>query len=150
MKRSTFVAASLAAAAAPRGAFAADLPAVAIGTIPSEMDAIIDYGLDLGYFKSAGIDVHNTVLRSGPAVAAALVGRSLDAGLINTGTLAAARSRGVPIKFFASCAVQTPGQRPRARAQGLADCVVADLGGKTVGIVAINTRAERGRASVAR
>jgi NitT/TauT family transport system substrate-binding protein len=139
MKRRTFVAACAAYAVVPRLAWAADLPVVTIGTIPSEMDAIIDYGLDLGYFKSAGIDVRNTVLRSGPAVAAALAGGSLEAGLINTGTLAAARSRGVPLKFIASCAVQTPGNdlalvRPDSPIKS-----VTDLGGKTVGIVAINT-----------
>jgi NitT/TauT family transport system substrate-binding protein len=122
-----------------RAGFAADLPVVTIGTIPSEMDAIIDYGLDLGYFKSAGIDVHNTVLRSGPAVAAALAGGSLDAGLINTGTLAAARSRGVPLKFFASCAIQTPGNDLALVRKDSPIKAVTDLGGKTVGIVAINT-----------
>lgn len=142
MNRRAFVAGSTAGAlilGAPRSASAADLPAVSIGTIPSEMDAIIDYGLDLGYFKSAGIDVHNTVLRSGPAVAAALAGGSLDAGLINTGTLAAARSRGVPLKFFASCAIQTPGNDLALVRKDSPIKSVTDLGGKTVGIVAINT-----------
>jgi NitT/TauT family transport system substrate-binding protein len=142
VNRRSFIAASAglaAAAAASRFASAADAPVVTIGTIPSEMDAVIDYGLDQNYFKSAGIDVKNTVLRSGPAVAAALVGGSLDVGLINTGTLAAARSRGVPLKFFAACAIQTPGNnlglvRPDSPIKS-----VKDLAGKTVGLVAINT-----------
>jgi len=139
VKRRTFVAACAAYAVVPRRSSAADLPVVTIGTIPSEMDAIIDYGLDLGYFKSAGIDVRNTVLRSGPAVAAALAGGSLEAGLINTGTLAAARSRGVPLKFIASCAVQTPGNDLALVRTDSPIKSVSDLGGKTVGIVAINT-----------
>jgi NitT/TauT family transport system substrate-binding protein len=143
LNRRGFVAGSVAAAGAvlfaPQLAFSADLPVVNIGTIPSEMDAIIDYGLDLGYFKSAGIDVHNSVFRSGPAIAAALAGGALEAGLINTGTLAAARSRGVPLKFFASCAIQSPGNDIALVRKDSPIKTVTDLGGKTVGIIAINT-----------
>lgn len=100
------------AAVAPRMARATDaLPIVNAGVIPSDVSAVIAYALELGYFRSVGLDVRLTVMSSGPVVAAAVVGGALDVGAINTGSLAIARAHGLPLEFFAPAAITTPALR---------------------------------------
>jgi NitT/TauT family transport system substrate-binding protein len=139
--RRDFLASAVAFAALPAAARAADLPVVNVGTIPTDVSAVVNYALDLGYFKDAGLDVRLTTLTSGPVVANAVAGGSLDVGAANVGSLTVARSRGVPLRVFA------PAGMADSAATGdiiavLKDAPIqsaADLNGKTIGIVAVKT-----------
>ncbi|HEY5341072.1 MAG TPA: ABC transporter substrate-binding protein [Candidatus Aquilonibacter sp.] len=140
--RATFLAGAAASLGAmPLRTRAADLTEVSAGTIASDVSAVLVYALDRGTFKGAGLDIKLTTLRSGPVVANAVAGGSLDIGAANVGSLCVARSRGIPLKMFAPAGIAD------AAATGdiiavLKDSPIktaADLNGKTVGIVALKT-----------
>jgi NitT/TauT family transport system substrate-binding protein len=142
LSRSAFVAGAAAlAAAAPSALRAADLAVIRAGTIPADVSAVITYANDLGYFKDAGLDVEISLMQSGPVIAPAVIGGTLDVGAANIASIAAARERGLLLKFFAPASIATP--------TTLTDPVMvkkdspiksgADLNGKTVAIVAMKT-----------
>jgi NitT/TauT family transport system substrate-binding protein len=142
LSRSSFVAGTAAlAAGAPLLGRAADLAVIKAGTIPADVAAVITYADDLGYFKDAGLDVQISLMQSGPVIAPAVIGGTLDVGAANIASIAAARERGLPLKFFAPASIATP--------TTLTDPVMikkdspiknaADLNGKTVAIVAMKT-----------
>lgn len=142
LSRGTFLAgaAALSAATAARPAGAQGAP-ITVGTIPADTSAVVNYAQELGYYKQAGIDVKISMMNSGPVIANAVSGGSLDAGGMNMGSLAVARSRGVPLKVFAAEAMAVPGL--------MTDVIMvrkdspirtgADFNGKVVGIVAEKT-----------
>lgn len=141
--RSAFVASAAAVAAAPAALRAAtgDLAVIRAGTIPADVSAVITYANDLGYFKDAGLDVQIQLMQSGPVIAPAVIGGTLDVGASNIASIAAARERGLMLKFFAAASIATPAT--------VTDLIVvkadspiktaADLNGKTVAIVATKT-----------
>jgi NitT/TauT family transport system substrate-binding protein len=130
-----------ACAAAPFAARAADLVTVRAGMVPADVTATIEYATDLGYLKSAGIDSQVQIMQAGPVIVPAVVGGSLDIGTANTGSLAGAVERGLPLKIFAPCSVVSPAT--------MTDVIMvrkdspirsgADMNGKTVAIVAMKT-----------
>jgi NitT/TauT family transport system substrate-binding protein len=142
LARSAFIAAAAALAAAPAAVRAQTvLPVIHAGTIPADVSAVITYADNLGYFKDAGLDVQIQIMQSGPVIAPAVIGGTLDVGAANIASIAAARERGLLLKFFAPASVAAP--------QSLTDQVlvqkdssiksIADLDGKTVAIVATKT-----------
>ena len=142
LSRSAFVAGAAAlAAAAPSVLRAADLPVIRAGTIPTSLTGVINYASDLGYFKDAGLDVQITSMQSGPVVAPAVIGGTLDVGAANIGSIASARERGLLLKFFAPAAIATTTTLTDAimvkKDSPIKDA--ADLNGKTVAIVAMKT-----------
>ena len=138
--RSVFLAA-LAATALPTALGAVDLPIVTVGMIPTDVDAVISYAQELDYYKAAGLDVRITTLTSGPIVANAVVGGSLDIGAANVGSIAVARSRGIPLKLIAVAGIadETASSDLIAVSKTSTIQTGADLNGKTVGIVALKT-----------
>jgi NitT/TauT family transport system substrate-binding protein len=143
LSRSTFLAGAAALAAVPSAARAAagDLIPVRAGTIPADVAATVEYARDLGYFKNAGLDVQVQIMQSGPVIAPAVVGGSLDVGAANTGSLAGARERGLPLRIFAP-ASQVSATTATDVIMVKADSPIktaADVNGKTVAIVAMKT-----------
>ena len=59
------------------------------------------YGVDLGIFKKAGVDVELQFFPSPGAISTALAGNAIDVGLFDSVGLIAAHSHGVPIVFLA-------------------------------------------------
>ena len=143
LNRGAFLTGAAALAAAPSAARAAAGTPVVIraGTIPADVSAVVTYARDLGYFKNAGLDVEIQIMQSGPVIAPAVVGGSLDVGAANTGSLAAARERGLPLRIFAPAAQIVPSSstdvimvRNDSPIRG-----GAEMNGKTVAIVAMKT-----------
>jgi len=141
--RGTFFASAAAFAAVPSIAHAApgDPAIVRAATIPADVAATVEYARDLGYFKNAGLDVQVQIMQSGPVIAPAVVGGSLDVGAANTGSLAGARERGLPLRIFAP-ASQVSAATSTDVIMVKADSPIksaADINGKTVAIVAMKT-----------
>ena len=138
--RSLFLAGT-AATLVPVAARAADLPVVTVGMIPTDVDAVLAYAQDLDYYRAAGLDVRITTLTSGPIVANAVVGGSLDIGAANVGSIAVARSRGLPLKLIAAAGIadETATSDLIAVRKDAPIQSGADLNGKTIGIVALKT-----------
>lgn len=114
---------------------------VTAGTIPSDVSGVLVYAVERGAFAGAGLNVQLTSLVSGPVVANAVAGGSLDVGAANVGSLCVARSRGVPFKIFAPAGIADAAASSDVIAV-LIDSPIktaADLTGKTVAIVALKT-----------
>jgi NitT/TauT family transport system substrate-binding protein len=141
--RGAFLGGAAALAALPSIAQAApgDPIVVRAGTIPADVAAVVEYARDRGYFKNAGLDVEIQIMQSGPVIAPAVIGGSLDVGAANTGSLAGAVERGLPLRIFAPASQVGPNTST--------DVIMvkddspiktaADVNGKTVAIVAMKT-----------
>jgi NitT/TauT family transport system substrate-binding protein len=142
LSRSAFVAGATAlAVAGPSALRAAEPFVIRAGTIPADVSAVITYARDLGYFKDAGLDVQITLMQSGPVIAPAVIGGTLDVGAANIASIAAARERGLLLKFFAPASIATPTTLtdPVMVKKDSPIKTAADLNGKTVAIVAMKT-----------
>lgn len=139
MHRSAFLAGTAAALALPDAARAANPINVAI--IPGDAAGTPYYAQQLGFFKTAGLDVNLQVLAAGPAIASAIVGGTIDVGAVNTGSLASARLRGLPLRALAPANVIA--SRPTADTIIVAKSspirTGADLAGKTIAINSTGT-----------
>jgi NitT/TauT family transport system substrate-binding protein len=145
LNRAAFLAGASAFTLASRPAKAADgLTPLAIGTLPSAGDAVVNYAYDNGYFKDLGIDANVALMNNGNVIWTAVLGRSLEIGAGNIGSLAVARSKGIPLKVIAPAAIAT-------NANPLGFILVrkgstirsgADFNNKMVATVAITTAGE--------
>lgn len=139
MRRSAFLAGATAAVASASTASAADPINVAI--IPGDAAGTPYYAQQLGLFKNAGLDVNLQVLAAGPAIASAIVGGTIDVGAVNTGSLASARLRGLPLRALAPANIIA--SRPAADTIIVAKASPirsgADLAGKTIAINSVGT-----------
>ncbi|HEY5349394.1 MAG TPA: ABC transporter substrate-binding protein [Candidatus Lustribacter sp.] len=130
----------LAAVSAPVPLHAADaLTVVRLGLLSSDNSANAYYAQEMGYFKSAGLDVQITTLQGGPVAAQAVASGALDIGTGNVATIAAARIRGIGLKFIAPASVSNPSTMTDviAVAKDSPFKTAADLNAKTFGINAI-------------
>lgn len=94
--------------ALPPSAGAQTLIPVNVGTLPTDGCSVIFYAKELGYFQKAGLDVTIATMPSGPAIAAAVAGGSLDIGVANVATVAQARLRGLPLRYIAPSSIAAP------------------------------------------
>lgn len=136
LSRSDWLAAAAAGAAtlAARPARAQAPALVRIGTSASEANADVFYAVDQGYFDRVGLAVDVKVLLNGPAIAAAMVGGSLDVGSSSPFVFMNAFRHGLPFTMIA------PGAIYESALPGTLLCVAAgspiktakDLAGKIV------------------
>lgn len=144
MRRAAFLAATAGAVTVPAIVHAADV--LNVGIPPGDGAGSAFYADQLGFFKNVGLDVKLQVLANGPAIAAATTGGTLDIGGVNTGSLASARLRGVPLRAVAPTAVIGSGP--------IGDCLMvarnspirsgADFAGKVVATNALGTAQHAG------
>ncbi len=142
MRRKTLLAgAGAVLALSPSIAAAQDGPGVRLAINETDVTAVVNYADAQGYFKGAGLDVSIVVVANGPAVIAAVLGGSADAGASNIGTLSVARSRGLPIKVFAPAGLADQAARGDLIVVAIDSPVhvAADLAGKVVGIAGLRT-----------
>ncbi len=105
LSRSIFVSSLAAACAsiAPRvvRAQAAGASPVRIGVVPVEVCAEAFFGVDLGIFKKAGIEVELDWFSSPGAVSTALAGNAIDIGLFDSAGLVSAYAHNLPVVLLA-------------------------------------------------
>lgn len=138
MRRSTILQTAAAltacAAAGPIASAQTGLATVRIGAVTSDAYGEPYYGDDAGIFKSNGIAVSVTALANSAAIAAAIVGGSLDVGIGSPTQIATARENGLPFYFFAPSAMFVA-EAPTTVlmvAKNAPYKTAADLNGKTV------------------
>jgi NitT/TauT family transport system substrate-binding protein len=120
-------------------AAAADPVNVTVALIPSESAAQAYYAQDLGYFKAAGLNVTLMPFPASPPIIAAVSSASAEIGNSVVGSVVAARSRGVNVKFFAAAGLYLA-TSPTARLVGLKGTSMhtgTDLAGKTVAVTGL-------------
>ena len=130
---------ALAGTAPARGQTA--LPKLRIGSGPADAYAEGWYGVDMGFFKNAGLDVDYSPFNSGALATAAVLSGNLDIACATTLTIASAVAKNVPLGIVAAAAVNT-----KAGPQALL-CVrkdgpirtAKDMVGKTIGVNILGT-----------
>ncbi len=141
MKRARLLALACAACAQPALGQTTAAP-LRVGAAPDDQSKPILYAKQAGLFERAGLDVQVTTLNGGgAAIAAAVVGGSLDIGKSNCLQLITAHVRGVPFVVIAPAAT--------AGAMSLESGLIvaansplrsaAELNGKTVGVTSLIT-----------
>jgi NitT/TauT family transport system substrate-binding protein len=141
MKRARLLALGCAAAWV-RPASAQTAVAVRVGAATDDQSKPILYAKQAGLFEKAGLDVQVTTLTGGgAAIAAAVVGGSLDIGKSNCLQLITAHVRGVPFVVIAPAAVAgTESHEAGILVASSAPIHSArDLNGKTVGVTTLVT-----------
>lgn len=146
LSRAAFLAGAgaLAFAARPAGATPGDPTPLAIGTLPSGADAVVNYAYDNGYFRELGVDAQIALMNNGNVIWNAVLGGSLDIGAGNIGSLAVARSHGIPLRAIAPAALATD-TAPLGNILVKRNSPIrsgADLNNKLVATVAIKTAGE--------
>lgn len=140
MKRSSLLAASVAAAALPAAVRAQTAPRVRIGTIPVESGCEASYAFEQGFFKNAGLDVELVAMPNGGTATAAVLSGTIDVGISNVSTIASAYARGLPIYLLAYSAVYSSAAPTTVLvvAKDAPLRAARDLNGKNVGVVTLH------------
>lgn len=95
------IAAALLTCAAGSSGSAQALIPLRVATTPIDLGAQPFYGVDLGFFKKAGLDVTVTPIANGAAISSAVLGGSYDIAQSNIVTLATAHEKGLPFVVVA-------------------------------------------------
>jgi NitT/TauT family transport system substrate-binding protein len=107
---------------------------------PNDGFKAVYYGVKAGIFKKHGVDVEVSLINSGAAAAAALIGGSADVAYTNITTLIIAHDKGVPIQILAPGAIFDSDSKMTTAIVVLKDSPFRtglDLDGKTIGSVSL-------------
>lgn len=129
---------------APAAAATGDLKTVLVGNLPAAPNACVNFAQDKGFFKDVGLDCKISFGNNGSSVWEAVIGGSLDIGAGNIGTLAVARSHGIPLKAIAPGAGAAPNFPTMFLTVGKNSTIRqgADFNNKVVGTNGLRTVAE--------
>jgi NitT/TauT family transport system substrate-binding protein len=135
----TALAATGAAALAPRAARAQTLTPLALAGVPEDSITPVLYGVQSGLFRKYGLDVSIAPQRSGPAISSAVLGGAYQIGKASITPLILGHAKGVPFAVVAPAGLYNV----NAPIDGMFVQVdspyktAADLNGKTFGVYGI-------------
>jgi NitT/TauT family transport system substrate-binding protein len=138
--RRSALAAGAVLVAAPRAALSQAAPSLHVIGPPNDGFKAVYYGVKAGIFRKHGVDVEASLINSGAAAAAALIGGTADVAYTNITTLILAHNKGVPIQILAPGAIYTSDSKLTTAIVVLKDAPVRtglDLNGKTIGSVSL-------------
>jgi NitT/TauT family transport system substrate-binding protein len=117
---------------------------IRVAAIPIDVGANGYYASELGFFKKHGLDANVSTGASGAAVAAAVVGGSLDIGDGNSTVLAQAHERGVGLVMIAPSGMYRAVEPTSALLVAKTSTLKTpkDLAGKTIGVATIKSLGE--------
>jgi NitT/TauT family transport system substrate-binding protein len=103
--------------------------------------AVPYYGVDRGIFAKAGIEAELTTFTQSGTIIAAVTSGALDVGMAGVIEIANAVNRGIPLAFFAGGGYYSTASPTTALVVAKASLIQkpADLEGKTVGVISLNT-----------
>jgi NitT/TauT family transport system substrate-binding protein len=111
-----------------------------VGAMPIDAAGEVFYAEEMGFFKTAGLDVDISVFGTGSPIVAGVVSGSLDIGYASSNNVILARDRGVLIRYLAPATLYTP-DLPSAAALIVAkDSPIrsaTDLTGKTIAVAGL-------------
>ncbi len=122
-------------AAATGQASAQELKTIRVVGPPNDGFKCVYYGIQSGIFKKYGLDVTTTLVNSGAAAAAALVGGSAEVAYTNSLSLFQAHGRDIPMQYIAGAVLLTGAASPTQTVVLKTSSYHSgrDLTGKTVG-----------------
>jgi len=106
-----------------------------VGTMPGDASAEVYYGVDQGFFKAEGLDVHVTPFTNVSAQAAAVIGGTIAIGNGGVGSIAVAREKGVLERVIAPASIYEANALTAVLvvAKDSPFKTAADLNGKVIG-----------------
>jgi NitT/TauT family transport system substrate-binding protein len=107
---------------------------------PNDGYKAVYYGVRSGIFRKYGVDVEATLINSGAAAAAALIGATADIAYTNATTLITAHNKNIPMQIVAPGAIFKADGKMQTAIVTLKDGPIRsgrDLIGKTVGSVSL-------------
>jgi NitT/TauT family transport system substrate-binding protein len=146
LNRRAVLAAALLPALAPfrsraAGAQTAGLTTIRVATTPDDASMAVVFGVHLGRFRQAGLDIVISQQTSGAAIAAGIAGGSYDIGKSSLTSVLGAHIRKLPFTFVAPGGVSDPkvpyGHLIVANDGGIASA--KDLNGKTIAVAALGS-----------
>jgi NitT/TauT family transport system substrate-binding protein len=127
-------------AAAPRAARAQVAAApIRFATAPIEEAMLPYYAQEKGFFRAAGLNVELDVFPNGGSVTQGVLAGAVDVGVTNSGSLALAHTRGIPLYLLACGATYTQSS-PTAHlvvAKSFVFKNARDLSGRTIAVTTI-------------
>ncbi len=147
--RGTFLAGSIAASALTVAPAQAQTEVLRVLTAPVSVGALPFFAREKGYFAEAGLKVHLTPVTSGAAALAAVVGGSVEIGLTNAGSVAAAVLRNFPLTIIADGSLydQSKPDNFLCVAPNSLIAKAADLNGKTFAVNGLKQAVQTGAQS---
>lgn len=139
LSRRALVASGVAVLAASRVATAQTLDRLRVVGPANDGAKAVFYAVRSGLFRRYNLEVETSVVASGAAAAAALIGGSAEVAFTNSLTLIQARARGIPMMYVAGGALVLT-ERPISLLLVLKDSPIRtgrDLSGKTLGSVSL-------------
>jgi NitT/TauT family transport system substrate-binding protein len=142
LRRSSFftaLASSSIATALPRAVRGQSLTKLRAASVLVQLYGQPYFVADAGAFAKIGYDMDVTTVTNGPAVAAAMVGGSVDLGVIDLISAASAMAKGLPLQMLASSAVYRSSEAWQviAVAKDAPFKTARDLEGHTMAMVSI-------------
>jgi NitT/TauT family transport system substrate-binding protein len=140
LNRRAAIATGTAFAVFPNWAGAQTLPSLRVIGPPNDGFKAVYYGAKSGIFAKHGVAVEISLINSGAAAAAALIGGAADVAYTNVTTLILAHNRNVPTQIIAPGPIFDGDMRATSAIVVLKDAPYhtgADLNGKTVGSVSL-------------
>jgi NitT/TauT family transport system substrate-binding protein len=130
-------------AAGPARAAGALIP-MEVGTMPGDASAEVYYGVEQGFFRDEGLDVHVTGFTNVSAQAAAVIAGTIAVGNGGVGSIAVARERGILEQVIAPASVYSPSALTAVLMVAKDSQVknAADLNGKTIGTNGLQDQAQ--------
>jgi NitT/TauT family transport system substrate-binding protein len=131
--------AMLGAVAAP--ASAQQLTTIRVATLAIDVASQALYAKDQGFFEAAGLDADISIMNSGPAIASAVAGGSIDFGAANIVTMCSAYEHGLPYVLVAPGGAYTDTQPTSKLVVPNASPIktARDLAGTTIAVNALNS-----------
>lgn len=120
---------------------AADVQAITIATVPTEVGAQAYYANDLGYFKELGLNARVISLQNGAAAISAVVSGSIDIVHADSLSLIIAHEKGIPLRVVFGANVndvRTPTNGILAVKRNSPIRSAKDLAGKTIGVSSLS------------
>lgn len=140
MKRRTLLLSATAFASLGGRAIAQTAGPIRVIGPPNDGFKAVHYARRAGIFRTYGLNVEITIINSGAAAAAALIGGSADVAYTNITTTITAHNKSLPIQILAPGALFNSDARMTTAILALTDGTVRtgrDLNGKTVGAVSL-------------
>jgi NitT/TauT family transport system substrate-binding protein len=123
---------------------AGPLIALEVGTMPGDASAEVYYGVEQGFFRDEGLDVHVTGFTNVSAQAAAVIAGTIAVGNGGVGSIGVARERGILEQVIAPASVYSPSALTAvlmvAKDSPLKNA--AELNGKTIGTNGLQDQAQ--------
>lgn len=136
MRRRTIVVGALSLPALAAFPAAAAGATIRLGNVAIDSSSEIYSAISQGFLSRAGIDVQLENFTNGNAIAAGVIGGSLDVGSANVLSLASAHEKGLPLKIIGSGSIYTTTNPTTVMlvAKGSKLRTPRDLGGTTVAV----------------